>query len=156
MFKEKQIKMKKMKFINLFILFIMFQSCDSAKVDKKNYANTFVYETLSRGGSFEYVKLSQNEILISTEKNLEKTQAYKVDENDWIEVNKLLEKIDLNTLKNLKAPTSKRLYDGAPHATFMVEDNKTEYKTSTFDGGFPPKEIEAIVNKILSMKDKIN
>ena len=35
-----------------------------------------------------------------------------------------------------------------------IYEGKEKFTSSTFDGGYPPAELEKIVNKILSLADK--
>jgi hypothetical protein len=78
--------------------------------------------------------------------------TYVCKSEDWEALESLLKAIDVENLNRLKAPTDKRLYDGAPHATLSVIKGDVEMMTPTFDHGTPPKEIEALVNKVLSIK----
>jgi hypothetical protein len=56
----------------------------------------------------------------------------------------------LDSLPKLKAPTEKRFYDGAAIANFKITFKDSTYETTSFDHGFPPKEIKKFVNKINS------
>ena len=55
-----------------------------------------------------------------------------------------IEGTDLESLEKLEAPTGKRLYDAAAHAILKISVDGKTYRTSTFDHGFPPKDIERI------------
>ena len=68
----------------------------------------------------------------------------------------LYQKIDLKSLSSLKDPTQKRFYDGAPIATLSFTNEKDTFTSSEFDGGFPPKEIEAFVNELIVVAEKLN
>jgi hypothetical protein len=54
-------------------------------------------------------------------------------------------------LASYKDPTQKRFYDGAAMADVKIKHKDKEYQTVTFDHGFPPVEIEKLVNKITSL-----
>ena len=56
--------------------------------------------------------------------------------------------INLDELANYKDPTQKRFYDGAAIANLKVMYKDKEYRTTDFDNGFPPVEIEKLVTKI--------
>ena len=64
--------------------------------------------------------------------------------------------VDVVKLSSLKAPTEKRFYDGAPITNLRITKNKEVYQTTDFDGGFPPKEIENLVNVLLDVAEKLN
>jgi len=63
-------------------------------------------------------------------------------------------KLDLDKIPTLEAPTEKRFYDGAPITNLEVIKANQSYKTTDFDGGFPPAYIEELVSKILEIADK--
>ena len=56
----------------------------------------------------------------------------------------------------LKAPTDKRLYDAAPQAILGVIRGDMEIRSTPFDHGHPPKPIEALVTKVLSIKASVS
>ena len=64
---------------------------------------------------------------------------------------KYFQKINLEEIPNLKDPTQKRFYDGAAIADLKIRFEDKNYETTQFDHGFPPKEIEEFVNKIVSL-----
>lgn len=78
-----------------------------------------------------------------------------ISEADWNELVTLYASVKKEGLKDLKAPTEKRFYDGAPMANFSVITKEMTYRSSTFDGGYPPAEIEKIVTKIIAIGDKV-
>ncbi len=53
----------------------------------------------------------------------------------------------------MKAPTDKRFADTEAEATLAIQFDDVEYMTSLFDHDNPPKEIVAVVNKVLSIKE---
>jgi len=53
----------------------------------------------------------------------------------------------------LKAPTDKRFADTAAKATLAIQFGDVEYMISPIDHDNPPKEIVAVVNKVLSIKE---
>lgn len=114
---------------------------------------TYINYKVSSRNSFEYILLSQTEMQLSTDKYLKKIDSLPMAEKDWATLINLLDSIDTQNLDKLKAPTDKRLYDGAAHATLSVIKGDVEMMTPSFDHGNPPKEIEALVNKVLSIKE---
>lgn len=111
------------------------------------------YSALSRG-YFKEIKINKSTITVKNDR-ASKAVTKPYDENVWKNVMAKLDSIDVKTLPNLVAPTQKRLFDGAPHAVFKVTIDGKTYTTSSFDHGFPPKEIESICNKIIEISDKI-
>ena len=61
-----------------------------------------------------------------------------------------LKAVNLDQLATYKDPTQKRFYDGAAMAQLKITVDGKEYQTTNFDHGYPPIEIEKLVNKITS------
>ncbi len=112
------------------------------------------YQALSRA-SFEKISITKQSVTITNDRNLKDIKTYKCPEKEWNELMTLLNTIDTKSLPDLKAPTNKRLFDGAAHATVTLIQNKNEITSSSFDKGHPPKDIEALVNKVLSIKEMV-
>jgi heat shock protein HslJ len=127
-------------------------STTKSDIVKDNYQTRITYKALARG-SFQYSEISKSNIAISTDRNLMQIDNYYCEEKDWEDLNTLIEAVDLETFQKLKAPTEKRFYDGAAHASLAIQLGDVKYMTPTFDHGHPPKEIEALVNKVLSIKE---
>ena len=68
-----------------------------------------------------------------------------VSEVDWNALIQELNKVDLENLPNLKAPTEKRFYDGAAIANLKITYKGKIYQSSDFDHGFPPMQIKRVV-----------
>jgi hypothetical protein len=64
------------------------------------------------------------------------------------------QKVNLEEIPSLKAPTEKRFHDGAAMANLKITYKGKTYESQTFDNGFPPEKIKNLVNKILSFSKK--
>lgn len=120
---------------------------------KDSYTTAITYKTSTRD-SFEYVSISKSNITISEDRNLQTLTNYSCEEEDWKALNNLIENTALETMYMLKAPSDKRLFDAAAEATLAIQLGDIQYLSPVFDHGNPPKEIEALVNKVLSIKEK--
>ncbi|WP_179318626.1 META domain-containing protein [Winogradskyella helgolandensis] len=118
-----------------------------------SYKTAVKYEASTRG-SFDFILISKHGISISKDQSLQTIQKHSIDLAQWEELKNLIENTDLETLNQLKPPSQKHQYDGALHATLAIQIGDVEYMTPTFDHGNPPMEIEALVNKVLSIKEK--
>ena len=127
---------------------------DKKSADKKMSAvePIIIYKSLSRG-SFDFIKISGTKVSISKDRNLKVFNDYSCTEDDHNELASIINNMDLETLDQLAAPTDKRLFDGAPIATLTIIKDKQEKTSQSFDHGHPPAEIEALVNKVLSIKE---
>ncbi|WP_178991683.1 META domain-containing protein [Winogradskyella schleiferi] len=126
----------------------------SEKSSIVNYTdNTAVkYQTVSRA-SFDFIMVSKTQLMISEDSSLKTIDKYQMEANDWDAVNALIEAIDVESIQNLTPPSKKHQYDGAALATLAIIVGDVEYMTPAFDHGNPPEAIEALVNKVLSIKE---
>ena len=60
------------------------------------------------------------------------------------------QKVNLEDIPSLEAPTQKRFHDGAAMANLKIIYKGKTYESQTFDNGFPPEKIKNLVNKVLS------
>ncbi|MEW5677535.1 hypothetical protein ABGT15_14590 [Flavobacterium enshiense] len=111
------------------------------------------YEAVSRG-FFLTVKVENKQLYISRNRDAQKADAVPVNDADWKELETLAKSVNLKTVKDLKWPTEKRYYDGAPHANITFVSGGEKYPANGFDHGYPPVEIEKLVNKIVALAEK--
>jgi hypothetical protein len=115
---------------------------------------TVVYQETTRG-MYRKISINEGKIFVFTARGA-KPVFWELKKEDYKKLFDLYQKIDLNSLSSLKDPTQKRFYDGTPIATLSFTDKKQTYTSSDFDGGFPPKEIEAFVNELIVVAEKLN
>lgn len=72
----------------------------------------------------------------------------------WEGISKQAEAIDLLGISNLKSPTTDRYSDQALSATIIIVSNGSKFTSATFDAGKPPKELEALYEKIKNPSGK--
>jgi len=132
------------------------QTTPSKKSKKReiNYQTSINYKYSSRN-SFDYILISKDQILISKDESLINNETFQIETKDWDAINELVETVDLETLYKLTPPSTKHQYDGAPHANLSITVGDQMYMTKTFDHGNPPQAIEDLVNKVLSVKEKL-
>lgn len=154
-----------MKIITLLaVLGMTFTSCNCQKKAIENTTTTtentmkqeampiLEYEANTRG-FFRKITVENQTIAVSNVRDGKPTTS-KISETDWNELILLYQSVNKEHLANLKAPSEKRFYDGAPNANFRVITKDTTFESVTFDGGNPPSEIENIVNKLIAIADK--
>lgn len=112
----------------------------------------FTYEKMTRG-FYEIIWITSDSISFSNNiKDLKDKKTYNCPKEEWSKLLNLLQDFDVKTLPQLEAPSKMHQYDGAAMATLKINTKNEEYKTPIFDDGYPPKAIEALVNKVLSLK----
>jgi hypothetical protein len=102
-----------------------------------------------------YIETSNSNITVSQDRQLETLKTYALKAEDWKDLSLILKNAEIENLDKLKAPTDKRLFDGAAHATLSISNGDIEIVTPTFDHGYPPKAIETLVNKVLSLAENV-
>jgi hypothetical protein len=73
---------------------------------------------------------------------------------EWNTLIAEFQKVNLEEIPSLKAPTEKRFHDGAAMANLNITFKGKTYKSQTFDNGYPPEKIKKLVNTILSFSKK--
>ena len=135
------------KGIVLLLSILVFAGCSGQKRATDSTIKV-EYKAYSRG--FYQVVTIENQMVFITKTRDEKPVAFKIPIADWKSLNMAIQALDLESLPNLKAPTEKRLYDGAAIANLKITKQGKTYESQSFDHGYPPAETEKIVNKILS------
>jgi hypothetical protein len=113
----------------------------SIKVEYKAYSRGF-YQTISVENQMVFISKSRDE----------KPVAFKLSAAEWNDWNTMLQELDVASLHTWKAPTEKRLFDGAAIANLKITKQGKVYESQNFDHGYPPAETEKIVNKMLSFE----
>lgn len=136
-----------MRIVSLLLLTVFIVTgCSSQK--KTDMTTTQIeYSAVSRG---LYKKiLVQNESVSVTNNRNEEAVKTKIEASKWNKIVAEFEKVNLESIPELKAPTEKRFYDGAAIGNLKITSNGKTYETKGFDNGFPPKEIEKLVNLLV-------
>lgn len=129
----------------LLTLFIATGCCSQKKVDMTS--TQIEYSAHSRG-YYKSIVLENKSVTVTKERNAEPVKS-NIDETKWNKIVDAFSKVNLDSLSTLKAPTDKRTYDGAAIGNLKVIQNGKTYETPGFDNGFPPKEIEKLVNLLV-------
>ncbi|MBO9583138.1 MAG: hypothetical protein J7574_03160 [Flavobacterium sp.] len=131
--------------ILLLTVFIAGGCCSQKKANMKS--TQIEYSALSRG-YYKVITVQDKSVLVVKERNAQAVKSI-IDDAKWNKIVDAFSKVNLEGLSTLKAPTDKRTYDGAAIGNLkIVKDGKT-YETPGFDNGFPPKEIEKLVNLLV-------
>ena len=129
-------------------------SMNSEQMTDMNQEYSKVWYEATTRGFYEKILVTMDSINISSDRNNMTGTTYPISQSDWNELTSLLKDVNIDELPNLEAPTSKRHYDGAAFATLAIVKGEDETKSNSFDHGYPPLAIEAVVNKVLSIKEK--
>ncbi|WP_029271507.1 hypothetical protein [Flavobacterium sp. KJJ] len=136
-----------MKIVSLLLLTIIIgTSCSSQKTADMT-ATQIEYTAVSRG-LFKKILVHDKTVSVTNGRNTEAVET-KIDDAKWNQIAEAFSKINLDSVPTLKAPTEKRFYDGAAIGNLTITHNQKTYQTKGFDNGFPPKEIEKLVNLLV-------
>lgn len=152
--------------LSIFIALLTTASCSTQKAPSNQSNRTFKeetkiqvqempileYEVMSRG-FYQKITIEKNKAIVVSGRNT-KPIAYDISNDDMLVLLELYKNVNKEGLKDLKDPTQKRFYDGAPIARFKIIDGENTYETVDFDGGFPPAEIKEIVEKVIEVTQK--
>lgn len=143
-----------MKTLTLIFL-TLFLSKGCSQETKKDIANTTIEYLANTRGFYQKTVIKNQTISISRDRDeIGNGVTTSISNEDWKELLGYLEKVDLDSLATYKDPTQKRFYDGAAIANLKIMYKDKEYLTTDFDHGFPPVEIEKLINKIVLLGKK--
>ena len=135
------------KSIVLLLSILVFAGCAGQKKTDQNEIK-IEYKAYSRG--FYQVITIENQMVFVTKSRDEKPDGFRLSNGDWNYIKMTVQGLNLESLPNLKAPTDKRLFDGAAIASLKITKQGKTFESQSFDHGYPPVEIEKVVNKMLS------
>ena len=105
------------------------------------------YSAVSRG-LYKLVIVQNKTVSVTNGKNTQPVVT-NLSDAQWKEIVAEFSKINLESIPTLKGPTEKRFYDGAAIGNLKIVQNQKIYETPGFDNGYPPKEIEKLVNLLV-------
>jgi len=134
----------------IFLTLFLSKSCTNEA--QNDFTNTTIQYTANTRGFYQKIVIINQKATISRDRS-EKApkEEIAISDADWKELVAAFGKINLEEVPKLKDPTQKRFYDGAPIANLKIRYQDQDYETTDFDHGFPPKEIEKLVNKIVAL-----
>ena len=141
-----------MKFLSfLFLTLLLAKDCQSQNNQDLAMAK-IEYTANSRG--FHNKIIVENKTVAFTNTRDGKPVSSSLTDDQWNVLIAEFQKVDLEEIPNLKAPTQKRFHDGAAMANLKITYKGKTYESQTFDHGFPPEKIKNIVNTLLSFSKK--
>lgn len=123
---------------NLAFIFLSFFACFGSQDSE---ILSFEYEASTRG-VLKKVMIRKDSTFVFDQENEIKTITKKA---DWVFLKQQLAQFDLKKLQVFEAPTEERFSDKALSAHVSIITTSRSYKSTEFDHGIPPEEIEPIV-----------
>ncbi|MGS2725850.1 hypothetical protein ACU8DI_04525 [Psychroserpens sp. BH13MA-6] len=149
--------------ICVILMLITTKECDKTQKDMVNNASQemadrqsqeidkITYQAATRG-FFLKIWVEGDTLSYTNDYNLQDVKTHKISEEQRTALNEKTSQFDMTKLSELKSPSESHQFDGAAIATFEATKGDETYKTNAFDHQNPPKEIKALVEKLLSMK----
>ncbi|SHL40592.1 hypothetical protein [Flavobacterium saccharophilum] len=136
-----------MRILSLLLLTIFFGTgCSSQKLADMT-TTQMEYSAVSRG-VYKKIVVQNKTVSVTNGRDTQPIEK-KITDAKWKQIVTEFSKIKLENIPTLKAPTEKRFYDGAAIGNLKITQNQKTYETTGFDNGFPPKEIEKLVNLLV-------
>ncbi|MFW2375594.1 MAG: hypothetical protein ACN4ES_03535 [Cellulophaga baltica] len=139
------------KFLILLFLIVLVSSCGIQQKERVQEPSKISYTAQSRG--FRKNVLITKTTITVTNEGENTYEKINYDAARWIELCHLITVIDLNKLKEYKGTTEASAVDRALIAHLEIETNAIMYRSNGFDHDNPPKELKAIIDKILAMSE---
>ena len=137
------------------ILLSVFLSKSCAGKAQNDLRTAVLEYTANTRGFYQKITIQNQMVSVSKDRSgNDKPVAEKISDKDWMELVGYFKIIELDSLGTLKAPTEKRLHDGAAIANLEVSLKEKKYQTTSFDHGYPPDKIRKLVAKINSFAKK--
>lgn len=114
----------------------------------------FTYRTSTRG-FFEIIWVNKDSISFAKERDFKDKVTFACPEKEWDELMGLYTALDTKILPELEPPSTTFRHDEKPMATLKIDTKDESYITNGFDHGRPPKLINELVNKLISMKEEV-
>ena len=129
-----------MKYLKIItpVVFLLMMNC--AAQNKTKEFDKIAYEAQTRGSMVQLTVEGNN----LSYKTYQKEGTKEVTKGQLEELKAIINELNLEEISNLKAPSEKRITDGALHAEFTIKIADKEYKSITFDAGNPPKELKKL------------
>ena len=106
----------------------------------------------STRGFFQLIEIDGDSIMITNDYNLKDIKKYALPKEEKEAFSKLMSELDVSKLGDIESPSKTHQYDAAPAAFLKVTKGDEVYMTQSFDHGKPPKTLDPIIEKILSLK----
>lgn len=135
----------------LFLTIVLGNNCQGQK--NMDLASAKVEYTANSRGLYNNI-LIENKTVAVTKTRDGKAVSNSLTDEQWNTLIGECQKLNLEEIPSLKAPTQKRFHDGAAMANLKITYNGKTYESQTFDNGFPPDKIKNLVNTILSFSKK--
>lgn len=132
----------------LFLTLILGKNCQSQ--NNMDLSTAKIEYTANSRGLYNNTVV-ENKTVSVTKTRDGKPVSSSLTDAQWKDLINEFQKVNLEEIPNLKAPTQERFHDGAAMANLKITYKGKTYESQTFDNGFPPDKIKNLVNTIVSL-----
>jgi len=129
-----------MKYLKLQFLLLFIIICFSCNSQESTTIKQIDYSASTRGSSIKIIAYP-NQIVYNNE-------ILEITPKKWTSLTSLIQEINLDNLKNLKAPSEDRFRDAALAAEIKIITSENIFTSPQFDHGNPPKELKPLLDKL--------
>ena len=129
------------------IIILSTMSCVSQKSNSTQESIKEIVFNAQTRGSLVNITVSDYTVFYKTHGN---SKTYAINDSQRKELETLINKLNIESISDLKAPSNKRAFDGALRATLAIKIGETNYVSREFDDDNPPEEIKAIIDTLRS------
>lgn len=126
--------------------FLTLMICMGCPAQESHPVKELTYEAMTRGSS-EMIHIKSNILTYKTHKD---SKEVTLSNKQLKALYKALKPIKYTDVAQLKAPSGKRLYDGAMAAVVIFKTATETYQSSSFDDDNPPGELKELVTLLKS------
>ena len=127
----------------------------SESVEMRLQENTTISYRASTRGFYLQIWIEGDSIKYTKDYNLKDMTTRQIPKKEKEAFIQLLSEIDETKLSDIESPSKTHQYDAAPAAFIEIKKGDEVYRTNSFDHGKPPKTLDALINKILSIKEMV-
>lgn len=135
----------KKRVLVLFVTSLLY-ACPPSSKQLMN-SHTITYSAMTRGGS-ENIHVKNG--ILTLIKNHSHTTVVKLNKKQLNQLYNAFVDVSLDSLRLLKVPSKKFLFDGAKHTFIEIKSPNKTYKSISFDHDNPPKELKTLVQVLQS------
>lgn len=135
----------------LFLTLSLSNNCQGQKDSDLEMAK--IEYTANSRGLYQNIVI-ENKILSQIDSRGGKAKKSALTNSQYKALAKDFQAVTLEEIPSLKAPSQKRLHDGAAMAHLKLTYRGKTYESQTFDHGYPPEKIKNLVNRIRSLSKK--
>ena len=136
-------------------ILLIWMTLSGHQLPKSNDIQKIEFNTLSRGGHYEQIVITEDKLRFQKEKRRTKeekeTYSRILKAVEWKQLLKTTEHLNLHGIPKLKSPSMKRAYDGARHSAIIITAFDNQQYIHRFDDENPHKLLRPLLQSILKL-----